>query len=68
MNYRKDGGRAVAAAGTSLGPGLGSKAASGPGGELGGRCVIIQYGEGVRSSPSKSCRISFLIISQFLCH
>ena len=44
---------------TSLGPGSGIKAASGPGGALGGRRVIIQNGGGVRSSPSKSCRISF---------
>ena len=35
---------------------------------LGGRHVIIQYGGGGRSSPSKSYRISFFIISQFLCH
>ena len=46
----------------------GIKAASGPGGALGGRSVIIWYAGGVRSSPSKSCRISFFIISQFLCH
>ena len=51
-----------------LGPGLGIKATSGPGGALGGRRVIIQYGGGGRSSPSKSCRISYFIISQFLCH
>ena len=53
---------------TSPGPGSGIKAASGPGGALGGRRVIIQHGGGVRSSPSKSCRISFFIISQLLCH
>ena len=41
---------AVAAAGTSPGPGLGSQAASGPGGALGGRRVISQYGRGVRSA------------------
>ena len=52
----------MAAAGTSPSPGLGIKATSGPGGALGGRRVIIQYGRGVRSSPSKSCRISFLFI------
>ena len=66
-NSGRAGRRAVAAAGTSPGPGLGIKAASGPGGALGGRRVIIQYGGGVRSSPSKSCRISFFIINQFLC-
>ena len=53
---------------TSPGPGSGIKAASSPGGALGGRSIIIQYGGGGRSSPSKSCRISFFIISQFLCH
>ena len=55
---------------TSPGPGSGIRAASHPGGALGGRRVIIQNGGGVRSSPSKSCRISFFffIISQFLCH
>ena len=58
-NSGRAGGRAVAAAGTSPGPGLGIKVASGPGGALGGKRVIIQYGGGVRSSPSKSCRISF---------
>ena len=43
--------------------------ASGPGGTLGGGPVIIQYGgEEVRPSLSKSCRISFFIISHFLCH
>ena len=57
MNSGRAGGRAVAAAGTSPGPGLGIKVASGPGGALGGRHVIIQYGGGVRSSPSKSCQI-----------
>ena len=62
MNSGRAGGRAVAASGTSPGPGLGIKVASGPGGALGGRCIIIQYGRGVRSSPSKSCRISFLFI------
>ena len=64
MNYRKDGGRAVAAAGSSPGHGLGIKAGSSPGGALGGRYGIIQYGGGVRSSPSKS----HFIFSQFLCH
>ena len=53
MNYRKDGGRAVAAAGTSPGPGLGIKAASSPGGALGGRRVIIQYGGGVKSTQEQ---------------
>ena len=48
-----------------LRPGSGIKAASSPGEVLGGRHVIIQHGGGVRSSPSKSCRISFFIISQF---
>ena len=42
--------------------------ASGPGGTLGGGPVIIQYGGEVRPSLSKSCRISFFIISHFLCH
>lgn len=56
-NSGRAGANAVAAAGTSLGSGLGIKAASGPGGALGGRRVIIQYGRGVRSSPSKSCQI-----------
>ena len=41
MNSGRAGGRAEAAAGTSPGPGLGSKVASGPGGALGGRRVII---------------------------
>ena len=53
---------------TSLGPGSGIKAASGPGGALGGRNIIIQYWGGVRSFPSKFSRISFFIISHFLCH
>ena len=53
---------------TSSGPGSGIKAASGPPGALGGGRIIIQYGGGGRSSLSKSCRISFFIISQFLCH
>ena len=53
---------------SSPGPGSGIKAATGPGGTLGGRRVIIQHGGGVRSSPSKSCRISFFIVSQLLCH
>ena len=56
------GGGAAAAAGTSPGPALGIMVASGPGGALGGRHVTIQYRGGVRSSPSKSCRISFLFI------
>ena len=30
--------------------------------------IDIQYRGGVRSSPSKTCRISFFIISQCLCH
>ena len=67
-NSRRAGGGAAAAAGTSPGPGSGIKAASSPGGALGGRRVIIQYGGRVRSPPSKSCRTSFFIISQFLCH
>ena len=50
----------MAAAGTSPGPGSGIKAASHPGGALGGGHVIIQYGVGGKSSPSKSCRTSFL--------
>ena len=50
---------------TSPGPGLGIKAASGPGGALGGRRVVIRYGGGVRSSPSKSYGIYFFIISHF---
>ena len=68
MNSGGAGGRAVAAAGTSPGPGLGIKVASGPSEALGGRRVIIQYGGGFRLSSSKSCRISCFIISQFLCH
>ena len=59
MNSERAGGRVAAAAITSPGPGWGLKAAPGPGGALGGRRVIIQYGRGVSSSPSKSCRISF---------
>ena len=66
-NSGRAGRRAVAAAGTSPGPGSGIKAASSPGGALRGGCVI-QYGGRRRSSLSKSCRISFFIISQFLCH
>ena len=66
-NSGRAGGGAVAVAETSPGPGSGIKAASGRGGALGGRRVIIQHGGEVRSSPSKSCRISFFIISQFLC-
>ena len=65
MTPGRAGGGAVAAAGLHL---VGIKAASGPGGALGGRSIIIQYGGGVRSSLSKSCRISFIIISHFLCH
>ena len=56
-NSGRAGGRAVAAAGTSPGAGLGIKAASSPGGALGDRYVIIQYGGGGMSSPSKSCQI-----------
>ena len=54
MNSGRAGGRAVAVAETSPGPGSGIKAASGPGEALGVRRVIIQHGGGVRSSPSKS--------------
>ena len=68
MNSGKAGEGAAAVAETSPGPGSGIKAASGRSGALGGRQVIIQHGGEVRSSPSKSCRISFFIISQFLCH
>ena len=67
-NSRRAVGRAAAAAGTSPGPGSSIKAASRAGGALGGRRIIIQHGGGVRSSLPKSCRISFFILSQFLCH
>ena len=63
MNSGEAGRGAVAVAETSPGPGLDIKAASSPGEALGGRRVIIQHGGGVRSSPSKSCRISFFIIA-----
>ena len=46
MTSGRAGGGAAAAVGTSLGPGLGIKAASSPGGALGAGCVIIQYGGG----------------------
>ena len=52
-------GGAVAAAGTLPGHGSGIKAASGPGGALGGGHVIIQYGGGVghpRPNPARSQR------------
>ena len=55
-NSGRAGGRAVAAAGTSPGPGLAIKAASSPGGALGGRRVIIQYGGGVKSTQEQSLR------------
>ena len=59
-NSGRAGRGAVAVAETSPGPGSGIKLASGPGGALGGRRVIIQHGGEVRSSLSKSCRIPFL--------
>ena len=43
MNSGRAGGRAAAAAGTSPGPGSGIKAASGPGGTLGGRPILFSY-------------------------
>ena len=46
MTSGRPGGGAAAAAGTSPGPGSGVKAASGPGGALGGGRIIIQYGGG----------------------
>ena len=46
MNSGRAGGRAAAAAGTPPGPGLGIKAASSPGGALGGRSVSFSMGEG----------------------
>ena len=58
-NSGRAGGGAATVAETSPGPGSGIKAASSPGEALGGRRVIIQHGGVVRSSPSKSCRISF---------
>ena len=54
MNSGRAGGRAVAVAETSPGPGSGIKAASSTGEALGGRRVIIQHGGEVRSSPSKN--------------
>ena len=59
MTSGRAGGGAAAAVGTSLGPGLGIKAASSPGGALGGGCVIIQYGGGAghpRPNPARSQR------------
>ena len=57
----------MAAVGTSPGPGSGIKAASGPGGALGGGHVVIQYGGGaghpcpnpVRSQREKGDRRLF---------
>ena len=45
---------------TSPGPGLGINAASGPGGALGGRSIIIQYGGGVRSTRPNPVEFPFL--------
>ena len=52
---------------TSPGPGLGIKAASDPGGALRQERHYPVWRRG-QVDPSKSCRISFFIISQFLCH
>ena len=54
MNSGRAGGRAVAAAGTSPGPGLGIKVTSSPGGALGGRGVITQYEGGVKSTQERT--------------
>ena len=59
MTSRRAGRGAAAAAGTSPGLGLGIKAASGPGGALGSRHVIIPYGGGLghpRPNPVRSQR------------
>ena len=47
----------MAAAGLHL---VGIKAASGPGGALGGRSIIIQYGGGVRSTRPNPVEFPFL--------
>ena len=54
MNSGRASGRAVAAAGTSPGPGLGIKVTSSPGGALGGRGVITQYEGGVKSTQERT--------------
>ena len=65
------GGRAAAVAGISAGPGSGIKADSGPGGALGGACIIIiQYEGGARSFPpnpveSFSSSVNFCAMNNF---
>ena len=60
MTSGRAGGGAAAAVGTSLGPGLGIKAASSPGGALGGGCVIIQYGGGAGHPRPNPVEFPFL--------
>ena len=66
MNSGRAGGRVVAAAGTSPGPGLGIKAPSGTGRALGGR-PLSSMGEGSGHPHLNPVEFPFFIISQFLC-